>query len=152
MAKVRLLHGKPLMVGGKVALSDDCCCGAQPPGVCPDTETITITFSLIENCPVIIIGDFNGVFVLTQTFPGSGIWEGAGADYDAGLGITPTTVTFSCSSEFGISIDYRDSITGAAVVFVTGFIFPIPSPLTNIPNNITDCDSTIAKNGTATIT
>ncbi len=28
MAKVRLLQGKPLMVGGKVALSDDCCCGA----------------------------------------------------------------------------------------------------------------------------
>jgi len=27
MAKVRLLGGKPLMVGGKVALSDDCCCG-----------------------------------------------------------------------------------------------------------------------------
>ncbi len=26
MAKVRLLQGKPLMVGGKVALSDNCCC------------------------------------------------------------------------------------------------------------------------------
>ncbi len=150
MAKVRLLHGKPLMVGGKVALSDDCCCGGQP-GVCPDTETITITFTAIANCPVIISGDFNGAFILTQTFAGSGIWEGAGADYDAGLGTTPTVVTVSCSSEFGISIDYRDSITGASVVFVTGFIFPIP-PLTNIPNNITDCDSTIAKNGTATIT
>ncbi len=36
MAKVRLLHGKPLMVGGKVALSDDCCCGPIPPvGCCP---------------------------------------------------------------------------------------------------------------------
>lgn len=30
MAKVRLLGGKPLLVGGKVALTDDCCCG----GVC----------------------------------------------------------------------------------------------------------------------
>ncbi len=27
MAKVRLLDGKPLMVDGKVAISDDCCCG-----------------------------------------------------------------------------------------------------------------------------
>ncbi len=33
MAKVRLLGGKPLMVGGKVALSDDCCC-AEPPTGC----------------------------------------------------------------------------------------------------------------------
>ncbi len=37
MAKVRLLNGKPLMVGGKVALSDDCCCGTPvgPCGVAP---------------------------------------------------------------------------------------------------------------------
>jgi len=27
MAQVRLFHGKPLMISGKVALSDDCCCG-----------------------------------------------------------------------------------------------------------------------------
>ncbi len=44
MAQVRLLHGKPLMVGGKVALSDDCCC--QPAG-CP---TVIITFSGISFC------------------------------------------------------------------------------------------------------
>ncbi len=37
MAKVRLLQGKPLMVGGKVALSDDCCCGGV---VCPDTVIV----------------------------------------------------------------------------------------------------------------
>ncbi len=36
MAKVRLLNGKPLMVGGKVALSDDCCCGG---GGCADCPT-----------------------------------------------------------------------------------------------------------------
>ncbi len=41
MAKVRLLNGKPLTVGGKVALGDDCCCQtsvlcALPEGVdCP---------------------------------------------------------------------------------------------------------------------
>ncbi len=32
MAKVRLLGGKPLMVGGKVAMSDDCCCSTT--GAC----------------------------------------------------------------------------------------------------------------------
>ncbi len=48
MAKVRLLHGKPLMVGGKVALSDDCCCGPTPPTVCPTS----VTFSGIEFCCV----------------------------------------------------------------------------------------------------
>ncbi len=45
MAKVRLLNGKPLMVGGKVALSDDCCC-AQGCSCCPPaTATIDVTFS-----------------------------------------------------------------------------------------------------------
>ncbi len=38
MAKVRLLNGKPLMVGGKVALSDACCCGA---GACPTLTEVT---------------------------------------------------------------------------------------------------------------
>ncbi len=35
MPKPRLLGGKPLMIGGKVALSDDCCCGGGPPHGCP---------------------------------------------------------------------------------------------------------------------
>ncbi len=46
MAKVRLLHGKPLMVGGKVALSDDCCCTPTPPTGCP----ASVTFSGVEFC------------------------------------------------------------------------------------------------------
>lgn len=36
MAKVRLLGGKPLLVGGKVALSDDCCCDQGGGGCCID--------------------------------------------------------------------------------------------------------------------
>ncbi len=47
MAKVRLLRGKPLTVDGKVALSDDCCCGSgPPPGACP----ISVTFNGLEFC------------------------------------------------------------------------------------------------------
>ncbi len=34
MGKVRLLRGKPLMVGGRVALSDGCCCGGSGAGAC----------------------------------------------------------------------------------------------------------------------
>lgn len=34
MAQVRLFNGKPIMVGGKVALSDDCCCGGGAVGAC----------------------------------------------------------------------------------------------------------------------
>lgn len=40
MAQVRLLGGKPLLVDGKVALSDSCCCEVTPPVVCelPDGD------------------------------------------------------------------------------------------------------------------
>jgi hypothetical protein len=44
MATVRLLGGKPLMVGGKVALSDDCCCGAvTAEGACCIDSVCSIT-------------------------------------------------------------------------------------------------------------
>ncbi len=42
MAKVRLLHGKPLMVGGKVALSDNCCCNVFPAN-CGNIPTVIST-------------------------------------------------------------------------------------------------------------
>ncbi len=53
MAKVRLLQGKPLMRGGKVALSDDCCCG--PPaghGAC----CIGLSCSIKTNAACIAAG------------------------------------------------------------------------------------------------
>ncbi len=40
MPKPRLLGGKPLMVGGKVALSDDCCCGGVFPSDCGSIPTL----------------------------------------------------------------------------------------------------------------
>ncbi len=43
MAKVRLLNGKPLTVGGKVALSDDCCCGGTTGACCDEDDNCTIT-------------------------------------------------------------------------------------------------------------
>ncbi len=51
MAKVRLFGGKPLLVNGKVSLSDDCCCGGIVP--CPPVEemtNITIVSSDINTC------------------------------------------------------------------------------------------------------
>ncbi len=84
MAKVRLLNGKPLMVGGKVALSDDCCCGT--PGICQDVATITVAISGVTLCPgcveidagggAVIVDSaspLNGTFILTQIATAS-VW------------------------------------------------------------------------------
>ena len=84
MPKVRLLGGKPLIVGGKVALSDSCCCGA---GTCPDVDPITVAFSGISLCSgcldatpfgfgvsinnLIATGVINGTFTLARYFTGS---------------------------------------------------------------------------------
>src|SRR6266850_331248 len=52
MSKVRLLNGKPLMVDGKVALSDNCCCGAEVE--CPDCAIPETGY-----CPKIFCCSFN---------------------------------------------------------------------------------------------
>ncbi len=115
--------------------------------VCCTTETITIVFSDIVNCDP-ITGDLNGAFVLTETFAGSGLWEGAGSDYDAGFGPLHTIITVQCN-DGGFSIDYRGIDTGAPAFFLTGII-PIPSSFTDIPN-ICYCDPCGSSGGTAGI-
>ncbi len=123
--------------------------GRPSVGVCCTTETITIVFVDIVDC-FGITGDLNGSFVLTETFPGSGIWEGAGATYNAGFDV-PTIITVQCN-DGGFSIDYRDDLGGASVIFITGII-PVPPSLTDIQNNFTDCtEGNIAFGGTGTIT
>ncbi len=122
--------------------------GRPPSGVCCDTETMTIVFTGIVDC-LGVTGDLNGSFVLTETFPGSGVWSGAGAVYNVGFDV-PTVITVQCGGT-NFSIDYRDDLGGTQPIFVTGTI-PIPPSFTDIPNNITDCDLSVAKNGTATIT
>ncbi len=72
MAKVRLLHGKPLLVGGKVALSDDCCCGG-PPVVCTDVHPNIVltgpTTSLDINLMISwCLGDCGGAFPVWYQF------------------------------------------------------------------------------------
>ncbi len=100
MAKVRLLNGKPLMVGGKVATSDDCCC----PSACPDCPavSVTITFSGVIACvgcvPVvtnlasyIIGGSIDGTYTLPVHAVGGGAccYEGlfTGPSVDDYIGI-----------------------------------------------------------------
>ncbi len=61
MAKVRLLNGKPLMVGGKVALSDDCCCESATCHDCP-ADNITLTLSGITLCTGFCLTGFNGTY------------------------------------------------------------------------------------------
>ncbi len=148
MAKVRLLNGKPLMVGSKVALSDDCCCGPTPPTTCCTTATITIVFSGIVDC-LGIIGDLNGSFVLTETFPGSSQWEGPGANYFNGPFEDITDIVVSCTPE-ELGIDYRG--VGSNVLFYSFLIDPAPPSFANLPNDITDCVGSFGRDGTASIT
>jgi hypothetical protein len=62
MAQVRLLGGKPLMVGGKVALNDDCCCGGDEEcSTCDHThDIITLTPSGLSICSGCISSAFYG--------------------------------------------------------------------------------------------
>lgn len=58
MGKVRLLNGKPLLVGGKVAISDNCCCSQ---GSCPDPLVNSITANVAGisfPCGCIDLGPF----------------------------------------------------------------------------------------------
>ncbi len=63
MAKVRLLQGKPLMVGGKVALSDDCCCNPPVTGGCCLPEDCSCVIRTHAQCNALggrYRGDFTG--------------------------------------------------------------------------------------------
>ncbi len=151
MAKVRLLHGKPLLVGGKVAISDDCCCGGAP-FHCNDVETITVVFAGIANCdPPGIPESFNGTFVLMQTFPGSKIWEGIGNDYTIPFipGTFHTIITVACEeSPNDSSVDYRDDSSGPAFF---SYITPgIPPSWIGLPNSL-NCTLDVTSGGTATV-
>ncbi len=120
-----------------------------PPGVCCDTETITIVFSDIVDCPS-FSGDLNGSYVLTETSPGSGIWEGSGGEFfQDDIGPFPTLITIQCGGET-FSIDYRAE-SSSPPFFLTGII-AIPPSFTDIPSIITDCSESGASGGTATIT
>src|SRR5437762_1354614 len=91
MPKVRLLNGKPLMVNGKVALSDDCCCGAGP---CQDivcAATLDVTISGLGLCsggsgsvtftgvPLVadhVVADGNNICAWSQISGGNEIFVG----------------------------------------------------------------------------
>jgi hypothetical protein len=171
MAKVRLLQGKPLMVGGKVSLSDDCCCG----GACPDVETLNVEFAGVlldcacvdipENSSSVIVTDisFNGPFALSG---GTGIWTGNGGVIHA-----KTFAGSSCGGSPTFDGDAQVSIqvtcdTGKFVVFcwvgaVALYYSPASSTLASRPNQLT-CGSVaptiiggvfrgVSHDGTATI-
>ncbi len=99
MAKVRLLNGKPLMVSGKVALSDACCCGAA--FTCSTSESVTVTFTGISiGCGCVSLTtipssvnvtdiSMNGTFVLTGA---AGFWDNSSCGFFAGI-------------QYGVSLD-----------------------------------------------
>ncbi len=81
MGKVRLLGGKPLMVGGKVALSDACCCGT---GACPPAPEQRI----VTTIRIIIDGMVTGF------------------ESDCGSGCIPTAVSLDTLDTGIITLDY----------------------------------------------
>lgn len=96
MAKVRLFGGKPLIVGGKIALNDNCCCG-QPPSEC------TCTLPAIE-CPHVLCFEFNAA---TKALDG-GYYDPGALSYFSDDGIN---TIFNIVPFF---------FNGVASVFVTG--------------------------------
>ncbi len=134
MAKVRLLNGKPLMVGGKVALSDDCCCqqGACP---VPCAENLYLTFSGVIpdscGCHAQTIEIFTGFDVTPYVVP---LVDTDGATYCQWfLSVPPPNGlsallygTVDCS---GLFTDVDDFL-GLIVVFLCdGNPFELPSGL-----------------------
>ncbi len=90
----------------------------------------------------------NGAFVLTETFPGSGLWTGAGPNYTTEFGEDLTRIEVSCDSEQFI-IDYRG--VGSDILFFN-YIHPTPPSFADLPNDKIDCDSSFGHDGTATMT
>ncbi len=169
MAKVRLLHGKPLMVGGKVALSDDCCCGQTP----TDCSAITsITFSGVEFCcacsdesaqriQFVEDGDFGLLNDIPFTLPRTGSFgvcqsvcynNGSDPPPDQGIflglrvslldGVCPTGLE-TIDGPFSLTV-FVSLIAGLwnVLLVVEGawiFFYGASADPTSIPNLITDC-------------
>ncbi len=143
MAKVRLLHGKPLMVGGKVAMSDDCCCGGGGGFSCtadPQPDPIILTISGVVSCPGFEGSDFNGAFELPLVATGE--WA--------------KFVDFTDPFPFSVAYDVHCigeqievTLDSGGGPFFDALGLP-PGPLTN-PLTCAD-DGGIGSGGTATVT
>ncbi len=127
-------------------------------GGCCDTETITITFSGITMCSF-LSGDLNGTFVLTESAPGSGLWQGVGNDYFIDPDPTPlaSRIEVTCAPD-GVPprffIDYNPDSPGsfAFFEFQSDDVPPSFVDLAN-ENTIGGCDIDKGSyDGTATIT
>jgi hypothetical protein len=129
MAKVRLLGGKPLMVGGKVALSDDCCCA--PGGAC------CIGFD-----PGSGYGGTCEVLSEEECATAGGMWGGEGTSCDP-----DPCPTRACCFGTGISqtCDTRtfDDCFGSGGVPFPDFIFCEPTPCCPTVNLHFACSGTI---------
>jgi hypothetical protein len=166
MAKVRLLQGKPLMVGGKVALSDDCCCGGA---VCPpDGVDLTVTFSGIETCLCssflgssfkVTSGDPNGTYLIP--FDSPGFWQSSGIGtfhFLTYVGVTDcTTIPIESDVSAFIQVGCTDGewtvfffLEGSARWF-GGDSFSLPVPNDNTCNDESFGNPLIGELGTAAI-
>ncbi len=168
MAKVRLLNGKPLMVGGKVAISDGCCCSTPCPTVCPASVTVKFTGVTIDGCclsapssssEVTDIGLFNDLSVVLglDADPGCCLY-----DYTA----TPLStmavhakIWFPATDCSGFPFVDRDFGIGDSLFVTVGCVngswyinagfsgdllfYAVSSGITSVANQLTSCDGTI---------
>jgi hypothetical protein len=78
---VRIVDGKVLIVGGELAVSEDCCCGSEPWCLCTDhfTGSFDVTISGVANNNCTNASAINGLWTipwagLSGSFPDC-VWE-----------------------------------------------------------------------------
>ncbi len=131
MAKVRLLHGKPLIVGGKVALNDDCCCGGVFPSDC-------------GNIPDIIPHGFGGSgSTISDAIADAEVeGEGAGSGLESTSFCVPGTCfppDGRCTAFFGYyrwttgpSVEVGSPLVIGTRYYIWSYAFSVPDDFTNV--------------------
>ena len=160
MAKARLLGGKPLLISGKVALTDDCCCGIR---FCPDWASvpcINVTFSGIVGCDD-DLSEMNDTFTLSNNDPSLGtpqefVWAGLGGTGHAGgppPSDYPTFIAVVCTGDntFQVTVGTTQGAGGDGIFDNVGGTIE-QQTLPTVPN-LLECGTAgiIAEGGTATI-
>jgi len=121
MAKVRLLGGKPLMVAGKVALSDNCCC--QPADCCDRDVTEINTLTLVGSFSMTGADTASCTFTTIWTrIPNANSFDGSN-QFKLYFGALPTCQLFAIFSDaFGLELPQSDCSGAGAFDTIFGSI------------------------------
>ncbi len=163
MTKVRLLHGKPLMVGGKVALSDDCCCG--PPCLNVRCENIVPCSGCVPGSGQSFSGiselndGLNNTYCLTKITDGFWAYDSTDSrlEWDAYVGLGCILFNGHVESNLSIRLQLISAVWELSLITTTPFVFygATANPALVISNQnicgVGPQSNTIASGGTATI-